>query len=419
VQLNLSTESFEAGYFYDALTRASQKILISRPRLTESGADWQPSPYWQEILRLIDAGSIDFVSDSIPDAAQIASTSEAVYHSASHHLPGLTEWVQETYPDRWMNLSHASKLFTIHLQHTDTNQNIYEGDLTPYGYLFKRLYDSDHTWSASRLESYGICPFLFFTNHVLHLESREIPELGYDARQLGNIYHHIFEALYNETDNTSDMDQLLDMLPTVATRILDEAPQREQFRITAWWTHSRQEIVENVRKSLVALQQLPGSFMPYAHEKAFGLNQVPPLIVRDGDDYFCLRGYIDRVDRAQDGTIRIIDYKTSGPADFAASAVMKGKKIQLPLYALAASEVLGLGEPVEGFYWHVRDAQPSKFSLKKSGPQKAIQVSTDAAWKMIRAIRNGAFSPHPPLRGCPSYCPAAGFCWQYRSGYVT
>ena len=56
----------------------------------------------------------------------------------------------------------------------------------------------------------------------------------------------------------------------------------------------------------------------------------------DGDDAFRLHGFIDRVDRAPDGRLRIIDYKTGGPAAFTVKAVVEGKKLQLPLYALAA-----------------------------------------------------------------------------------
>ncbi len=114
---------------------------------------------------------------------------------------------------------------------------------------------------------------------------------------------------------------------------------------------------------------------------------------------------------------RIIDYKTSGPNDFTATAVRQGKKLQLPLYALAARDALSLGDPEEGFYWHVRDAQASPFTLKKVGPEIAIKSSVDSAWKIIHAVRDGVFTPQPPRGGCPSYCPAADICWQYRAGY--
>jgi ATP-dependent helicase/nuclease subunit B len=208
-------------------------------------------------------------------------------------------------------------------------------------------------------------------------------------------------------------------LEEVAGAILDEAPSREGFRETAWWDQTRVEIIENVRASLEALALMPGDFAPYRYEASFGLHGHPPLILVDGDDRLRLRGFIDRVDRAPDGTLRVIDYKTGGPSQFTKRAVTEGKKLQLPLYALAARDALGLGEPVEGFYWHVQQAEPSGFSLAgyPGGYQEALQVAVDKAWEATRGARAGHFVPHPPADGCPSYCAAAAFCWHYRPGF--
>ena len=79
-----------------------------------------------------------------------------------------------------------------------------------------------------------------------------------------------------------------------------------------------------------------------------------------------MRGYIDRVDRAPDGGLRVIDYKTGGPSSFTKRDLEKGKKLQLPLYALAARDALHLGTPVDGFYWHVKHAEPSEFTLARA-----------------------------------------------------
>jgi hypothetical protein len=85
----------------------------------------------------------------------------------------------------------------------------------------------------------------------------------------------------------------------------------------------------------------------------------------------------------------------------------------LPLYALAAQEALGLGHVVDGFYWHVQHAQPSRFTLAKFGPGAAVATSLAHAWEAVRGARRGHFVPQPPDGGCPSYCPATAFCWRY------
>jgi hypothetical protein len=115
--------------------------------------------------------------------------------------------------------------------------------------------------------------------------------------------------------------------------------------------------------------------------------------------------------------VRVIDYKTAGPSGYSLRAVREGKKLQLPLYALAAREALRLGDPVEGFYWHVRHAEASSFTLAKYGPEAAVEAAVAYAWEAVRGARGGAFVPRPPDGGCPAYCPASGFCWHYEEGF--
>jgi len=212
---------------------------------------------------------------------------------------------------------------------------------------------------------------------------------------------------------------LLAALPTVAKELLDAAPRKEGFRQTAWWGQTRAEIADNVRRSVEAMAELEGDFVPHRCEAVFGLKGQPLLIVRAGDDRFSLRGYIDRVDRAPDGRVRVIDYKTAGPHAFTKRAAIEGKKIQVSLYALAARDALGLGEPVEGFYWHVQHAEPSRFTMSgfDGGAEQAITTAVKYAWEAIHSARGGHFVPHPPDAGCPAYCPAASFCWHYRRGF--
>jgi ATP-dependent helicase/DNAse subunit B len=298
----------------------------------------------------------------------------------------------------------------------------HDGDLTRWSDVFGRAFGPSHVWSASRLETYRTCPFFFLVGRVLGLEPREPPSEGLDARQLGNIYHRIFERLYQAVGRdavaspAAVLERLLRALPEVAKEVLDAAPRREGFRETAWWRETRREIVEHVARSLEALESLDARFCFHRAEQSFGIRGQggPPLEVRDDDgDSFRLRGFIDRVDRAGGDRLRIIDYKTGGPSGYNDRAVREGKKLQLPLYALAAQEALGLGQVVDGFYWHVQHTQPSRFTLAKFGPGAAVATSLAHAWEAVRGARRGHFVPQPPDGGCPSYCPATAFCWQY------
>jgi len=304
----------------------------------------------------------------------------------------------------------------------------FDGALHALSSDLSKEFGPERTWSASRLETYQACPCMFFVRYVLGLEPREDPVEGLDSRQLGTIYHRILEGVYqaSEVTDPNSLEQLLAALPVVAERVLDEAPRREGFRRTAWWEQTRKEIVNNAALSLSALDELhskldnkfDADFVPFCHEARFFGSQA--LTVTDGQDQFRLHGVIDRVDRSSDGKLLIIDYKTGGASGFGNTAVAKGEKLQLPLYALAARDGLTLGEPVEGFYWHILPCKRSSFTLSgfaKKEARSAIDVAREYAWEAVRQVRRGHFAPEPPDAGCPSYCPAAGFCWHYRPGY--
>jgi len=415
--LEPSTESAEAEFFYETVTRPRERLLLTRPRLADNGANWQASPFWEEVRRLVAVEPRTLTSEDVPAPAQAASWAELMESLATHPDRGaVRKWIGATDPVRQAALDVATHVFELR-GHAATCAH--DGDLDKLAPTFAQKYGPSYPWSASRLETYRACPFFFFVGHVLHLEPREEPAEGLDVRQFGNIYHHVLEKLYQAVDDPTDLQQLLDALPRVAKQILDRAPRGEGFRQTAWWAQTRAEILENVRRSVEAMADLAGEFVPHWCEAPFGLKDQPPLIVHDGSDSFRLRGYIDRVDRAPDGRVRVIDYKTAGPSRFSKRAAIEGKKIQISLYALAARDALELGEPVEGFYWHVQHAEPSRFTMSgfDGGPEEAMATAVEHAWEAIHSARAGYFVPHPPDGGCPAYCPATGFCWHYRRGF--
>jgi RecB family exonuclease len=263
---------------------------------------------------------------------------------------------------------------------------------------------------------------MFFIGSVLRLEPREEPDEGLDVRQLGSIYHDILEKLYRGVVDPTQVEQLRAALPGAAGPILDAAPRKLGFRETAWWQQTRAEIIKNVETSLAGLAELPGQFVPSLFEQWF--DGVPISDPANPADCFRLHGIIDRIDWAADGSLRVIDYKTGGPSTYTNRAVSEGKRLQLPLYALAARVGLDLGRPVDGFYWHIQQAEASPFSLAgfedgvgQAGPEAALQVAATRAWEAVRGVRQGDFGPRPPAGGCPPYCPAATFCWHYRAGF--
>jgi RecB family exonuclease len=297
---------------------------------------------------------------------------------------------------------------------------LYEGDATALRERLQRHYPSGHVWSSSKLEAYATCPFLFFVRNGLGLEPRAEPEEGFDVLILGSIYHEILENVYRQAIAQDDWSEtaLLALLPTVSASSFADAPRRYGFRPTAIWTYQQEELTQVLAQSLAELAHIAGDFRPYALEQAFGLDEKPPLQVQTDTGSFRLRGYIDRIDQDPAGRLRIIDYK-SGSKPIRPQDLDEGKRIQLPLYAQAASEALALGAVVEGFYWHIGSAKASQLKLAAypNGVPGAQETAVEHALRTIHSIRSGRFQPHPPAGGCPGSCPAIEFCWRYRRGW--
>ena len=424
--LRLSIDSAEGEYFYEAVTRSRRYLLLTRPRIAENGAAWQPSPYWEEVLRITGLAPEYRTTRSLPSPDQAGNQAEFLNHIAGQglSLAELSAFEDRSLMDSFQKMESFSAVIQQRLIGLEMGPSIYDGDLESRRAEIAARYPADHVWSASRLETYQGCPLRYFIRYLLGLEGIELPEEGLDPRQLGNIYHHILEDLYQQVGEDYGIVDLLEKLPEAAEKVFNDAPRKEGFRETAWWSHTQQEILQKLALTLINLEAIDSSFRFYAAEQRFGIRPGgnPPLkvVLPDGESYW-LHGFIDRVDRDQQGGIRIVDYKTSGKTGYTQRAVQEGKLLQLPLYALAAQEGLGLGEVREGFYFHLLTAEPSSFKLSSyrdrssRGPEAAMERAAARGWQAVDSIRSGVFSPRLPDQGCPDYCPALDFCWQYQS----
>jgi ATP-dependent helicase/DNAse subunit B len=380
----------EVTFFYQAVTRTSDRLLLTRPYLAPDGQPWEPSPYWSQVLKLFDQPILRRVRPEDPLSPEDAASP--------------IEWAQ------------AARQFDQHLQHSlevlqarlaDEAIGEHEGVLPQLADILQQRYSPAHGWSASRLEMYGTCPFAFYIAHALQLEPRTPPEAGYDARILGSMLHKILENVYQ-------YDDPLSALPDEARKVFTTAPIDYGFRPGALWDAQQRELEEKLRATIEALAEISEGFTPHRFEQRFGMGQ-PSLIVRaDDGTEIRLHGYIDRLDVDQHGHLRVIDYKASG-STISAKDLEKGKRLQLPLYALAAREALGLGEIASGFYWHILRGEASSFKLEKypDGIDAAFDQVKQHVVDHVRHIRTGQFQPTPPDGGCPSYCSAVAFCWRY------
>ena len=407
----------QGGLFYQAVTRADEFLLLTRPTLADDGERWEPSPYWNAATTLFTDPPVLVRPDDPRPIADAASPEEVLFTAVRRgSLPASYE---ELLP-RFERLRHARDV--LHARLASPAVGPFEGDLSTARDRLAAAYGPDHSWSPSRLETYGTCPHWYFVSQVLGLEAREPPELGLNARQLGTILHAILEQAFREASDPTDADAVVSALNEAARAHFARAPQEHAFRPSPLWAMEQEHLLERLTETVRELIALGGGWKPRALEVAFGLKDAPPLELEIDGEPVLLRGVIDRVDVNSSGELRVMDYKT-GASHLGSQDLIDGRRLQLPLYALAASDALGLGKPMEGLYWAILAAEAGALKLSRfkhetedrtlSGPDGAAQVALAHVRRIVNGVRGGAFPPQPPHGGCPSYCPAAVWCWRY------
>ena len=319
------------------------------------------------------------------------------------------EWIEQGYAPPAI----ATGLAVFQARQAPRAAGPFEGEVPQLAAALAARYPPEQSWSASRLEAYGACGFFYYVAHALKLEPRVEPEAGYDARMLGSMYHAILEKLFTLAGNPSDADELQTLLPGIAQSVFATAPADYGFRPTVLWLQQQTELLRVIHDTVTELVTVSDGWTPRYLEQRFGFGAAP-LVLDTPAGPLRLHGFIDRIDVNAAGQLRLIDYKASS-APIAAGDLQDGHRLQLPLYALGARDALQLGEVAEGFYWHIGSARPSSLKLEKfeGGVAGALDVAQRHLAAHVAGILAGQFQPRPPAKGCPSYCPASGFCWRY------
>ncbi len=408
----------QASLFYQSVTRTDQHLLITRPYLAESGEDWEPSPYWKAIQSLFDERPVRRIrpDDSRP-LAEAGSSQELLFWAVRRQA--LPRCYAE-FESRWQAIRKARDI--VKARRAKDAKSPYEGDAVAIVPDLNARYSEDKVWSPSRLESYGTCPHMFYISVALGLETVETPELGLDPSQVGSMLHRILEQAYRTSADPTDVEAVVAGLPQVAAQVFETAPGRYGFRPSPLWDVEQAQFLAAVEETIRALAQEGNGWTPFAYEQRFGLQGTPPLVIDLGGELLRVHGVIDRLDRNAQGEIRVIDYK-AGSSHLAQGDLKDGRRLQLPIYALAARDALGLGTPIDGIYWQIFAAEAGSLKLAKfadggeRGIEAAIQIAKEHLRRIVSRIRAGSFPPGPPKGGCPAYCPAVQWCWHYEAGW--
>lgn len=341
----------EQFFIYTALTRATEKLVVSYPLTDEEGKGLSVSPVVTRLTALFPALLKEFLGNqkeidrlSQPDSAFQAYAEQLRTLRQGEALSPLWE-AAET----WFLQDPLRQNSTKRLKASLFTQNQEEKIQRP---LARRLYGKRLKVSISRLEQFSRCPFGHYARYGLKLRERPIYKLS--SPDMGEFFHallHDFALQLQERglvwgkltkeESWALVSELADKLvPSLQHNILHS---NARYR---YLTHKLKRTVHHAVRVL-AEHARQGEFIPIQLEVSFGPNEMLPgvNIPLTEDDSLLLCGQIDRVDAAfLDGQVylRILDYK-SRELSLALDSIYYGLNLQLITYlnvALQGAEIL-------------------------------------------------------------------------------
>jgi ATP-dependent helicase/DNAse subunit B len=434
IDLNPVLESRESELFLETLSRSSKTLILSRPLYSESGDTWEPSPFWETLkssgleseimcdpfslkrpasrMEALISAADSALSKSMSTSAA-SSGSNAVAESGAFTAGAACENFADSsaeLKESWLLLQRAARVL-------NSRNGLVQGTFNGYlADLDRRLLRG--TWKAafgpSSLETYMECPFRYYLERVLGLSVTEEPEEGLNALSEGSILHEILRlSIEPELVNPSS-----ERVMQACQRVLNTAPVKYGFRPPPWWKQIKFRLQAIAIRAAMTIPVSLGGSEPIAVEAPFGMGagtDAETLKLEFEGVKFAIRGVVDRIDRLPDGSLAIIDYKSASSTRYTPGHFERGARLQVPLYALAVHETMGLGDVSDGIYWHFREGRKSPGTLSKIGVENGCNIAVESAGRCVKGILNGYFEPLQPPGGCPDYCPGASFCWSYKA----
>ncbi len=202
--------------------------------------------------------------------------------------------------------------------------------------------------SASQLESYLACPYLWFVQRRLRTESLEE---GFGPLQMGDFAHHALEGFYRTfQERTGEPKVTLALLPQARAIMREVLDEEEELQYAL--SPGSNRLVPATELEVREVEQLKGRLTGFLDFEARLLPTFRPAYleyevgVREAVEYAGVRlaGKIDRIDVDEAGRAVVIDYKGSVSSDYElrGSGEAVPRKVQTLVYAQVARRLLGL-----------------------------------------------------------------------------
>jgi len=390
------------------LTSLEGKIILSYSRFdTQGNRELAPSSLMLQLYRLKTGDKQKDYSDfynSFKDIfgfvpckpQEILDSADWFLYSARHNFLDIAPLFEHLYPA-------LSEGFYAARQREKEELNRFNGKVKVDPKQVDPRLNRGLVVSSSRLELIAFCPYLYFLKYILKIkppkEMIEDPGVWLDPSEKGILFHQIFEEFYKKLKETSAPGTFVspsyaNHWPILEDIVLSQLKQKRKRLAppnNLVYQHESKEILDSCRFFLHCEEKKYKGEIPTYLELAFGTrdNQNEELgkikaveLSLPGGKSISFQGKIDRIDKLDGDTYRIIDYKTGTPYGFSRGKYFQnGKQIQHALYALSLKKILAKAEisafpkiTEAGYYFPTLNGQGRKYFYGEERREQVLEI---------------------------------------------
>ncbi|MBT8380296.1 MAG: exodeoxyribonuclease V subunit gamma [Ignavibacteria bacterium] len=273
---------------------------------------------------------------------------------------------------------------------------------------------TDREFSATQLETYAKCPYKFFLENILRIQTVEEPLEELEAFEFGSLLHSILFIFYSSLKRTgivlkncseNDFKMAEKLLFDLAHKKFDDLNLTSE---SAFFEREKLLGINDKKKNSILYKFLleernrDDGYIPSFFELGFGkvknesAKRIPVKKEIKISDVK-LRGKIDRVDvNDSDKTLKVVDYKLSGTKP-TIEDLKTGLSLQLPLYLYASKELISAyfkddykpaGAQIFSLKYSEKDFGIRLVNLYKKGKNDSLENKIENAEEMIKICKS-------------------------------
>ena len=433
--------------FYLSVSRCDRTLTMGTLQSDAAGRPSAPSAFLTALGRCM--GGLDDVptqkvplSRLVPPSDQLLAEADAanrawqeLFDSPDAHSPAL-RWMAANAPDTIRRTAMGA--WAAHRRWQFGECDSFDGRITDPKLLAELAarYPGQMIFSASQLERYAQCPWRFFASYVLGLTEPMTGPRHLDAPRRGQLCHDILFELFMGLAEAHgrplrlaeiDEEVLESELTAVVARVTRRHEQRHSPPYPVLWRIQIDRLARQIRRYVLQWRsdgrwqagamhfELAFGMEPHDDDELMDADSSPDaVIIETPAGPIRLRGRIDRIDHVDTDLaegLLVVDYKTGSLP--ARKNIDAGVAVQIPLYAIAAEQLLG-EHCIGGIYQQVGDKltirscaeiKTWKQSLAADGHYAETKTATiDAVGRYVSAMATGRFDDLPAGGKCPHGC---------------